>query len=811
MDVLTFGLRDAFRSFRRDCGYAATVVVTLALTIGATTAVFSIVDGVLLRPLAYRESDRLVALREVWRELSNRIPVLEVNEQHFEYWRTHTSSLASLAQYTAISANLTGRGEATQLSVVRCSGALFEVLQVQPAIGRLLVPQDEGDEAADVVVLSDTLWQQRFGADPRIVGQAITLDGKPYLVVGITPASFRLPRRNPMAAPIDAFVPLHLTVGWVGDHNNEAIGRLKPGVTLEQVQAELDLLQKQVSEIATQRAQQTVTLASVVTPLADYIVGSSRRGLFLLLAAILAVLLIACANLANLSLTRALRRLRDAAIRSALGAGRRRLLGHVLAEQLLLSVTGGAFGLAVAWGALRVFVRTAPIDLPRVNEVGLDARVLTFTAAISIFTGLLVAMVPAWRMARRGLDETLRSTAAAVASDRVGLRSHAALLALQVGVSVTLLVTTALLVASFLRVLNIDRGFVADRVLAVDVALPGTRYADEPVRQAAYDRMLAAIQALPGVTSASTTSLLPLRGSGQVNFIAREGSTLPVAELPSANFRFIAPDFFRTMGIALRRGRPFGDAERDPDRPLPAVVSELTAARVWPGEDPIGKRFNRGQTAERYFEVVGVAADARTTSLERDQPLMVYVPYWWRSRTSVSLLVKSSLEPSSIVPEVRPVMHDIDPEIAVGQSQSLDQLVDASMAARRYQVQLFVAFGLVALFIATLGVYAVTAYSVSRRRREMNVRVALGASVPQVIGLVLKQGMTPVMAGLIAGAVGALAVGGLVASLLFEVRARDPLMITAVVATVGAVGLTACVLAARRGLFIDLATALREE
>jgi predicted permease len=523
------------------------------------------------------------------------------------------------------------------------------------------------------------------------------------------------------------------------------------------------------------------------------------------------VLLIACSNLANLSLTRTLGKLREASIRSALGASRRRLVGRAVMEQFLLSATGGALGIWVAWSALALFVRTAPIDLPRLSEVALDARILVFAGSVSILTGLLVAILPAWRIAGCDLQAALNAGVAAVASDRGGLRSHAALLAVQVGLCVTLLIVTGLFGASFVRVMTADRGFTAERVLAVDLSLPATRYAQERVRQAVYDRVLAAVHALPGVEGASTTSMLPLRGRGQVNFIAQDGSTVPISQLPSANFRFVAPEFFRTLGITVRRGRAFVDTERDPNRPAPALVSEPTAARLWPGENPIGKRFSRGIENEQGFEVVGVVADARTTSLDSGQPLMVYLPYWWRSRASASLLIKTAADPLVVLPGVRRVVREIDPEIAIGQARPLEQLVDASVAGRRYQVQLFMTFGLVALFIATVGVYAVTSYGVSRRRREMNIRVALGAQRSQVVGLILRQGMTPVVAGLLAGTCGALAIGGLVAGLLFEVRARDPLVIAAVVAIVGSVGLVTCGLAARRGLSIAPASALREE
>ena len=811
MGHISFDLRDALKSLRRDPSYAATVILTLALTIGATTAVFSIVNGVLLKPLAYRESHRLVAVREIWRQFSG---VLEVNEQHFEYWRAHAASFESLAQYIPLPANLTGSGEAAQITIVRASGSLFDVLQVPASIGRTLTPDDERDDRPRTVVITDALWRQRFGADPAVVGRSIALDGTPHTVVGVLPEDFRLPRGGQLTAKVDGFVAIRMAserVGWVGDHNNDAIGRLKPGVTSDEARAELDVLQTQVSAIATKEAHEPVTLASAVTPLAESVVGRSRRGLLLLLAAIGAVLLIACSNLANLGLTRTIGRLREAAIRSALGASGARLVGRAVLEQLLLSVTGGAIGVWVAWATLALFVRTAPVDLPRVNEVTLDARVLAFAAAVSIVAGLLVAILPAWRIAGDDVQAALRAGGAGTTGDRGGLRTRAVLLALQVALSVTLLVVTALLSVSFARLLNVDRGFSAERVLAVDIALPASRYADEPARLAAYDRLLAGIHALPGVEGATTTSMLPLSGGGQVNFIAADGNTRPISELPTANFRFVAPDYFRTLGIAVRRGRSFTDAERAPDRPAPALVSEPTAARLWPGQDPVGKRFSRGNQGEQGFEVVGVVADARLTSIERTPPLMVYVPYWWRSRPSTSLLIKTQGDPASLLPAIRRVVREIDPEIAIGQSRPLERLVDAAVAGRRYQMQLFLAFGAVALLIATVGVYAVTSHGVSRRRREMNIRVALGAQRSQVFGLIVRQGTAPIVAGVLCGAAGALATGGIVASLLFDVRARDPLVLAGVGAFVGAVGIATCAIAARQGLAINPASALREE
>ena len=804
-------LRHAIRGARRDRAYSATIVLTLALTIGATTAVFSIVDATLLKPLPFDDAARLVSIRERWREVGDR--PLEVNERHFEHWRSQATSFEALAQFGMRPMNLTGAGDAMPVTLVRASGSLFDVLRTPVAIGRALLPNDDAEAAPGVVLLADKLWRQRFDANPQVVGRSIALDGRTYTIVGVLPAAFRLPRRDAMTAEFDAIIPLRVSLGWVGDHNNQAVGRLRGGISIEQALAELDVLQAQVAVIASKEARRPITLSSDVLPLSEYVVSGSRRGLLLLLAASAGVLLIACFNLANLSLARSIGRRREAAMLSALGASRARIVGGALLEQLLLSVFAGALGFWMASIGLVLFTQSAATDIPRLQDATLDLRAMSFAVAVTGATALVVALLPAWRLTSGGMLPVLRATSLAIAGDSVARRSHALLLTLQVALSVTLLVVTTLFVASFTKLLNSDRGFVPDRVLAVEVALPAARYADEPVRQSVYDRLLSALHALPGVESVTTTSLLPLRGHGQVNSIALPGQTLrdDLSQMPGANFRFVAPGFFRTLGIEIRRGRSFTDAERDPNRPAPALISEPTATRLWPGENPLGKRFSRGIPTEQGFEVVGVVADARTTALDSAQPLMVYVPYWWRSRTATSLLIRTHIEAASLLPSVRRVVREIDPEIAIGDARPLTDMVDASLAGRRHQTQLFVAFGCVALFIAVVGIYAVMSFTILRRRREMNIRVALGAPRRQVIGQMLRQGMTPVLVGIFAGVGGALAVGNLVASLLFDVEARDPMIITSVVAIVLSVGLATCGLAVRRGLSIDPALALRDE
>jgi putative ABC transport system permease protein len=810
MRSLLLDLHDAVRGLRRDRAYSAAAILLLALTIGSTTAVFSIVDGVLLKPLTYPESDRLVTTREVWQQFVDRAPTLPVNERHFEYWRKHAQSFAGMAQYLPLAASITSGGEAARITVVPASGSLFDVLRAPAAVGRTLAPEDERSDHPDVVMLGDTIWRQRFGANPEVVGASIILDGKPFTVVGVLPPGFRLPAGDQLLATIDAVVALRVNVGWVGDHNDFGVARLRDGVTIEHARAELEVLQRQVSDIASAEAKEPVTLSAVVTPLAESVVGQARRGLLLLFAAVAAVLLIACSNLANLSFARTLGRTRDAAIRSALGASRFRLIRRAVLEQLTLSLTATALGIWVATAALALFVRTAPVNLPRIDEIALDGRALLFAATLAVLTGVLVAILPAWRTASRDAQAALRTGGAAAGVDRGGLRARSALMALQVAVSVTLLATSALLVASLFRVLGIEPGFASGRVVTVPITLPTARYAADPARIAVYDRILAATSTVPSVVSVSMTSLLPMRGEGQVNFIVPDGRVVSRSEQASANFRFVGPAFFSTLQISIIRGRPFTDADRDLARAMPVVISEPVADRLWPGQDPIGQGLSRGIDGEPGFEVVGVAADARTTSMEQTPPLMVYLPYWWRSRPSTSLLVKTVADPRIVMADLRRVLRDIDAEIAVGEMRPLDDLLEAAVAGRRYQAELFVAFGLIALAVAAVGVYAVTAYSLSRRRGEMNLRVALGARHADVFRMILRQASGPIAAGVLAGVAGALAAGGAVASLLFEVRARDPIIIAAATLLVAGVALLSAVTAARSGLSLNPAAALRE-
>jgi len=817
MESVLVDLRDTVRALRRDFLYVLTTITTLALTLGASTAVFSIVNGVLLRPLAYPEAQRLVSIREVEPSIAAHYSTLPVNARHFEEWRKRTTTFESIAQLEWRTPALTGVGEPMQAHIVRASGTMFDVIQMPPAFGRALTRDDERPDHPAVAVISHALWVDRLGRDPQVLGRSLTLGGSPYTIVGVLGPGAALPRFDTLSQSaslspaFDAVVPFRLDfarIGWMGQFNYAAVARLKPGVTIEQARAELDVMQRAVADIAARETHQSVDLRGWILPLEESIVGRARLGLLLLLGAIGGVVLIACANLANLSLTRALGRIRDTAVRSALGASRARLIRGVVVEQLLLSVSGAALGVLVARLALILFVRTAPIDLPRVNDVVIDGRVLGFAAAVGVVAALLVALLPAWRIGRGNVQSTLRSGGHG-ATDRGGLRVRATLLGTQVALSVTLLVVTGLFVASFVQLLRVDPGFSADRVVAIEIAPVASRYPDEKARAALYDRILRGTRELPGITSAAWTSALPLTGETWVDAIARPDDIRPSSEYSSANYRFIGPEYFQTLATPITKGRSID--ERDRSRiVIPAVISTRAAKTLWPGEDPIGRQFRRGDPRD-HFEVVGVVPDGHPTTLEAEPPLMVYVPYWYNNEGKSVLVVRAEGAVNAITAGLRRVVHTVDPEIAIAEVSPLRRVVDRARESRRYQMGLFTAFGGVALLIATIGIYATTAYSVTRRRREMNIRVALGARGSQVFALVLRQSTAPLAAGIIVGCAAALVIGRVAANLLFKVRAGDPLVMGGVVMLVAAAGVMASATAARQSLRIDPAAALKSD
>jgi putative ABC transport system permease protein len=802
IDALLTDCRFALRILRKNPGFSAAALATLALGIGATTAMFSAVDHVLLRPLAYDRPDRLYAVHE------GRIPV---NGTHFEYWRRHAQSFEHMALIGRVTHNLTGSGDPELLSGARVSPALFPMLGIPPLVGRTFIEEEDQSGHDAVVLLDHDLWQGRFAADPNVVGRRILLDGRSYEVVGVLPADFRFPKLSdlfrltvsaerpqfwkPFALGQDERAPL-------GDFNFACIVSLRPGVSPSSAFGELRSLQALLSAQLPQKFE----LESALVPLQDQITGRSRTGLEVLLAAVGIVLLIGCVNLANLLLTRASGRRREIAIRAAIGASRARLARQMLVESLLLSSIGGALGAALAYGAVRVLARSAPVNLPRLDEIHVDIRVLLFTMAISLAAGLLFGILPAWRVSRTDPQDAVKATTRTATPGARSARVRSVLVAVEVGLSAACLVAGGLLLHSLVKLMNVDAGFDARRVVTVGLNLPTTRYLEPQARATFMRRVLEGVQALPGVSAAGVSNMLPLGGEGGNNSVTPEGAAPSGTLPPVADIRLVNTDYFRTMGIPVERGRLFD--ETDGDHPV-VLVSALTARRLWPEQDPIGRRLQLGNSS--LMRVTGVVGDIRGVSLTREPSLTVYVPYWQRSRNRLSLVVRTDVEGVAIASGVRGVIRRIDPELPVPAVRTMEELVALSVAQQRFQTTLVLLFGMAAALLASIGIYGVISYSVTQRTSELGIRMALGAHPGSIRAMVMRQGLVPVLAGLAGGLGVSMIAGRLMSDLLFGVRAIDPPTMAAVVVVLAGVAGVAGYVPARRATRIDPVTALRQE
>jgi putative ABC transport system permease protein len=801
--------RYTLRALTRDRAFAGMVVFSLALGIGANTAIFSLVNGVLLRPPDYRQPDRVVAIDQVIPKFARLYPALPINPGILMEWRRQAKSFESIGMMQPSSFNITGGGEPELLTGARVSANLFTVLGVQPRLGRTFLESEDASGRDRVAILADSLWRRRFHSDPSVVGGKILLDGSPYEVVGVLPPSFQMPEGINFISGRTGRSEIFRPIGYKNDDlklqmeafNYWAIARLKPGVSAAQANSELNVIQSSISA----RIPEAPDLHASVTPILDRIVGKSRKSIVLVMAAVGAVLLILWVNLANLSLVRAAGRARDYAIRAALGAGRASLVRQSLAESMALSVTGGALGVLLAWWGVRALLAAAPIDLPRLNEVTVDGRVLLFAVALSLAAGLVLGVVPALRSAAAAPYETLKSASRGSTEGRGGMRVRNTLVALEVGLSAMLLVTAGLLTASFIRVMTVDKGFDVDRVLAVDVSLPAARYQENSARAGFFKRAMDAASALPGAQNVSLVSALPLAGEVWIDVVGTEHDPRPFLERPSTNVRFISPSYFKTLRVPMKEGRDFEETDRG--RPV-VIISAGLAQKLWPGQDALGRKLDDGG---RTLEVVGVTPDFRSTSLDHDPVNMTYIPYWQRPRLSASILIRTAMDPLGIAGAMRKSIWALDSEVPIPEIRTLNEMMSRSVADRRFQMLLVALFAAAALSLAGLGTYGVVSYAVARRRSEMGIRMALGAARSNVLRMVLGQGMAPVVAGLALGAGAAFVLGRYLASLLFEISPRDPLAFGVASGVLLIVAAAACLVPARRATRVNPVEALRFE
>jgi predicted permease len=748
-------IRYAVRQLRRSPGFALVAILTLALGIGAATSVFSVVDAVLLKPFAFRDPDRLVIMREAEDEASNHHLAIPDNYRHFLRLKKATTTLEDAAIFHQAGLSVSPSGEHPRIvGAVTASPNLFSLLGVQPILGRGFVDSDAQKGAESVVVLSYEGWQTFFAGDSKVIGRTLRIGGQPTTVIGVLPSGLRFP--HIALAPKIAFqegardallfqpmVPTERDLNTdSGNFNYKAIARLKPGVTLSQAAAELEGLQKAY----TLSAHLPIHLGIALTPLAKDVTSGISGALWLLFAAVGAVLLIACVNLANLQLARAVNAERETAVRAALGASRGQLVKSRLTESLLLAFAGGVAGIALAFGGVRLLLAVAPADIPRLDDVRVSVPVLIFSAGLSIAAAIVFGMLPALRSLRVAPQAALQANSTRAANTQESRRTRSLMVAAQVACTVVLLIVTSLALRSFSHLMRQNRGFDSSRVTLAQVDLFAPQYGDFSGTTTAKliftDRTLAALNRLPGVQSVALTSATPLTGETWVDALNRPDHPIPPADQPPINVRFINPDYLPTMQIPLVSGRNIVAADRA--NPYVALISERTAREAFPGEDPVGKKINPIAPDDNHpVTVIGVVADTRINGL-KDAAAMVYVPYWTFTPWTLSFLVRSSQPSDALIPEMRRAIWQIDPQVAIPTLKSMDEQVSDSVATDRFQALVLSGFGAAALLLALLGVYGVLAYSVTLRRREFGIRIALGSGKSALIGLVLRQAAQPV-------------------------------------------------------------------
>ncbi len=793
-------LRYSARMLVKNPGFTVVAVITLALGIGANTAIFSVVNAVLLRPLDYEDPDRLVIILENnWQKGWTRFAVAPGN---FAEWREQNQVFEQMAAYTGSSFTLVGEGDPEQLQGTRASTNLFALLGVKPALGRDFLPEEDHSGGERVVIVSHGLWQRRFGADPGMVGKQLTLNGYSYTVVGVMPAGFRFPNsRTELWVPV-AFSAADL--GNRGGHFLTVSARLKPGVTLEQAQIEMNAIAERLQE---QYPQTNAAWGARVALLVEEVVGDVRSSLLALVCAVAFVLMIVCANVANLLLARAAARRREVAIRAALGASRSRLLRQLLTESVLLSLLGGALGMLLAARGVDALVSFGPTNIPRLNQVVMDGRVLGFAFLISLATGIIFGLAPALQASQTDLTESLKEGGRSSSAGAGSQRLRRLLVVAEVALSLVLLVGAGLMIKSFVRLSKVETGFDSQNTLTAQINLPQSRYDDGQQQAAFFRQVLERIEALPGVESVGAVLPLPFTGDSLFSFIV-EGH--PTDDMPSANYYAVSPNYFGAMGIPLLKGRFFTEADLA-ESPRVAIINETMARRYFPDEDPIGKRMNITNGPPALREIVGVVGDVKQYGLDTQSPAQMYEPYLQRPWSGMTLVVRAASEPTGLTSAVRREVLAVDKEQPIARAQTMEEIIADSVAPRRFSVILLAAFAAVALTLAAVGIYGVMSYLISQRTHEIGVRLALGARRRDVLRLVVGQGMRLVLLGVGIGMLAAFALTRLMESLLFGVNPTDPLTYIVVALMLTTSALLACYVPARRATKLDPLVALRNE
>lgn len=807
MNKLMQDLRYGIRTLLKRPGFAIIAVATLALGIGASTVIFTVVDAALLRGLPYRESDRLYHLWE-------KTPKSEFSKREFSYpdYQDYLQNnvFEGLAAYTGGGAILSGYGEPESVAAPEATANFFSVLGVEPLIGRTFQEGDDKAGAPRIAVLTYGLWQRRFGGNPSVLGQGVTLDGQSYTVVGVLPASFQFALRN-----ADLWVPYQPSEAQQTRrfmHGTNVIGRLKPGISAEQAQAELNVI---ASRIEQQHNDSHAGVSARVVPLQEEVVGTVRPILLVLLAAVAFVLLIACANVASLLLTRSIARQKEVAIRAALGASRWRVVRQLLTESLVLSIAGGLAGVAIAYWGVPALVATLPQNqlnqLPFLKSLQIDLSILGFSLGLSILTGLIFGIVPALQSSRLDLNGVLKEGGRHAAAG-TGQRLRSAMVVGEIALAVVLLVGAGLMMKSLLRLLQTDVGFNTENLLTMTVALPPSKYPEAEPVFTFYTQLQERVRSLPGVAGAGTVDILPLNGGNTTRFNVDGDPIPPPGKETEANIRVVNEHYFQTIGVPLIKGRLFDERDRD-GAPTVVIIGKTIADRMFAGRDPIGRRLRYASVQVDPVTIVGVVGDVKVTGLDEEIRPVLYYPFRQAGDYSSSLVVRTNNDPNALANAVRGEIRSLEPDAVIMNVNTMEGMISQTQASfiRRFPALVISIFAGVALLLASIGIYGVVSYSVSQQIHHIGIRMALGAGPADILKMVLKQGLVLALAGLAIGVVAALLLMRLLTTLLYQVKTTDIATFAIVTGTLFAVALLACYLPARRATKVDPLVALRGE
>lgn len=808
MDTLLQDLRYSLRMLTNKPGFTVIAILALALGIGANSAIFSVVNTVLLRPLPYANPEKLVL---VWTYFGPDLPQNWVSGPELADMRERSTMIEDFAALTYPSVSLTGIGEPEQVQGAAVTANFFPTLGVQPSQGRSFTEEEDRPGGERVVILSHGFWERRFASNPGVINQTISLEGQNATIIGVMPQGFGiLPPDAQSPRNIEMWVPMaaDFRAQSRGNHGMRVIGRIKPEFTIEQAQEEM----KQISAALDQEFYKFGFGINIV-PLHGHVVKTVRPMLWVLLGAVGFVLLIACANVANLLLARAVAREKEIAIRTALGAGRWRLIRQLLTESVVLATVSGAIGLLLAYLGLKALIAIAPDNVPRLNEMSIDARVLVFTIGVSMITGIIFGLVPAFQASKPDLNETLKEGGRGSTGGARGRRVRSILVVAEIAFALVLLTGAGLMIRSFIRLQEVKPGFKPENLLTMRLRLPQTKYADAAQLTPFYQQLIERVRALPGVRTVGTVSHLPLSGAYQSGTITVEQ---PSASVDNASFecdrRITSPDYFEAMGIEVMNGRPFNDHDAQ-SALMVCIVDETFARRFWPNEDPLGKRVKIGgsQSTNPWLTIVGVVAHVKHYGLSAQGREFIYFPYTQAPARQMFLAVRTEGDPSNLIGSVRKEIAGMDPDQPIADIRNMEQIVYGSVAQPRFNMLMLGIFAVVALILAAVGVYGVMNYSVAQQTHEIGIRMALGAQQSHILSMVIQQGCLLVGIGVAIGLAGAFVITRFMSSMLYDVKAMDPATFGGVAVILALVALVASYIPARRATRVDPMIALRYE